>query len=175
MALRDVAAALQRARSVFERRPQAGVDDDAPATARWEVNTRVVSSHANGTQVQTDMPAEFGGSGDRVTPGWLFRASIASCSATSIAFAAAARGIELDALEVKASSRSDARGVLGMAETSGEPVYAGPLDLQLEVRIRAKGVAPEALRALVETGLRCSPMPAAVQKANALALKIDAG
>jgi uncharacterized OsmC-like protein len=60
------------------------------------------------------MPSEVGGSGDQVTPGWLFRAGLASCAATRIAMAAAAEGIELATLEVRASSRSDTRGLLGM-------------------------------------------------------------
>ena len=51
--------------------------------------------------------------------------------------AAAAEGIELAALEVRASSRSDARGLLGMAEADGAPVSAGPRDVQLHVRIAA--------------------------------------
>ena len=72
-----------------------GMHDDAPATARWRGGTRVVTSHANGIEIPTDMPGELGGSGDRVTPGWLFRAGLASCAATRIAMGAAAEGIEL--------------------------------------------------------------------------------
>jgi len=62
-----------------------GLLPDRPATARWERGTRVVASHANGAQMATDMPNELGGTGDGVTPGWLFRAGLASCAATSIA------------------------------------------------------------------------------------------
>lgn len=173
MGTREIAAALQRAEAIFQRRPQAALHEDSTATARWQGGTRVVSSHASGAQVETDMPAELGGTGDRVAPGWLFRAAIASCATTSIALAAAVRGVELEALEVKASSRSDARGLLGMAESSGERVYAGPRDMQLEVRIRARGAASQELRALVEAALRCSPMPSAVQNANRLDLRIE--
>ena len=106
----DLAQALQRAQSVLRRRPEMGLHDDAPATARWQHGTRTVASHANGMQMTTDMPGELGGSGDQVTPGWLFRAGLASCAATSIAMAAAAQQIELTSLEVRATSRSDARG-----------------------------------------------------------------
>lgn len=168
-----IAAALRRVEAVLTRRPETGVHDDAPATACWQRGTRVVASHANGTQIESDMPAELGGSGDRVTPGWLFRAGLAACAATSIQLAAVAAGIELDALEVRAESRSDARGLLGMADHDGEPVGAGPFDLQLQVRIAADGVAPERLRALVQDGLRRSPIPNAVTCATALALHID--
>jgi uncharacterized OsmC-like protein len=150
-----------------------GMHDDAPATARWERGTRVVASHANGTQVATDMPSELGGTGDKVTPGWLFRAGLASCAATSIALTAAANGIILTMLEVRATSRSDARGLLGMKDSTGAPVPAGPCDVQLHVRIAADGVEPVRLRALVEDGYRCSPIPNAVISAVPVDLRID--
>ena len=116
MTMQDIATALQRVESALKRRPCGGTHDDPPATARWQTGLRVASSHANGTQVLTDMPAALGGSGDQVTPGWLLRAGLASCLATRIAMSAAAKGIELTFLEVLASSRSDARGLFGMVE-----------------------------------------------------------
>jgi organic hydroperoxide reductase OsmC/OhrA len=151
MAHQDLASALQRVHAVLQRRPNTGLHDDAPATARWRGGTRVVASHANGQQVATDMPAELGGSGDQVTPGWLFRAGFAS----------------------RASSRSDTRGLLGMADANGQPVDPMPGDVQLHVRIAADGVSAERLRALAEQGIACSPIPRAVQHAVPIALHID--
>lgn len=173
MSMHEVATAMRRAEAVLQRRPDMGLHDDAPATARWEGSTRVVAHHANGTRMPTDMPAELGGSGALVTPGWLFRAGLASCFATTIAMTAAAEGIELEALEVRASSRSDTRGLLGMADADGARVYAGPQDVRLSVRISAPGATPERLRALVEDCRRCSPMPNALQNAVALDLQVD--
>ncbi len=175
MATQDLAAALQRVHAVLQRRPETGLHDDAPATARWTGGTRVVASHANGQQVATDMPTELGGSGDQVTPGWLFRAGFASCAATSIVMAAAREGIALTALELRASSRSDARGLLGMADVNGEPVDAMPCDVQLQVRIAAAGVAAERLRALAEQGIACSAIPQAVRNAVPFDLRIEIG
>jgi len=94
MAKEDIAAAVQRVESVLQRRPATGIHDDAPATARLQSGLRVIASHANGTQMPTDMPSELGGSGDRITPGWLFRAGLASCLTTRIAMGAAAEGID---------------------------------------------------------------------------------
>ena len=88
--LEDIAAALRRVAEVLQRRPELGRHEDAPALARWAGGTRVISRHANGTELASDMPAELGGSGDRVTPGWLFRAGLAACATTSIVLAAAA-------------------------------------------------------------------------------------
>lgn len=175
MTSQDIAAALQRVESVLRRRPSAGLHDDAPATASWQSGTRVMSTHANGTQVVTDMPTELGGTGDKVTPGWLLRAGVASCFATCIAIGAAAEGIELTTLEIVASSRSDLRGMLGMNEDDGAPVCAGPRDVQLRVRIAARDVAPDRLRALVESSNRCSPMSVALQKAIPVSLHVEVG
>jgi uncharacterized OsmC-like protein len=175
MATQDIAAALQRAQLVFQRRPEAGLHDDAPAAVRWDGGTRMVCSHANGKQALTDMPSEFGGSGDQVTPGWLLRAGLASCTATSIAMAAATQKIELTALEVLVSSRSDARGMLGMTNADGTTVYAGPGDMQMRVQISAPGVAPERLRALVEEAHHRAPIFCAVHDPVPVALVVEVG
>lgn len=170
--LQAIASAVGRLRSVFERRPEAALHDDTPASARWQGGARVVTAHA-GMQFLTDLPVELGGSGDQVTPGWLFRAGLASCAATSIVLAAAAEGIELGSLEVQAVSRSDARGLLGMTGRDGEPVDPGPAELALQVRIDAPGVAPERLRGLVDRALRSSPVPSLVRQATRLALQLE--
>jgi uncharacterized OsmC-like protein len=172
MSLQNIAAALERVESVLTRRPDLAMHDDAPATARWQGGTRVISSHANGAQIVSDMPTELGGSGDQVTPGWLFRAGLAACAATSITMAAAAQGIELGLLEVQATSRSDTRGLIGLADAEGQPVYAGPHDVALSVRVSALGSTPERLHALVQDAVRRSPIPNAVQTANPLPLRI---
>jgi uncharacterized OsmC-like protein len=173
MGMQDIAAALRRVEAVLQRRPAAGLSDDAPATARWSGNTRVITSNADGSQVATDMPAELGGSGEHVSPGWLLRAGLASCAATRIAMAAALEGIELSTLEVQARSRSDARGLLGLADGDGRAVPAGPLDVELRVRIAGRGASAERLRALVEHSHTCSPVSDALARGVSVALQID--
>lgn len=173
MTLQPIADALQRVTAVLRRRPEAGWHEDGPATARWAGGMRVVARHANGTQVPTDMPSELGGTGDLVTPGWLFRAGLASCATTSIVVAAAAEGIELTSLEVKATSWSDSRGLLGIPDADDKPVHAGPGEVQLAVRIQAEGVPHERLRRLVQAAVGRSPIPSALQSATPLALRID--
>ncbi|MET0683589.1 MAG: OsmC family protein [Casimicrobiaceae bacterium] len=175
MTAQEIAAALRRVEAVVQRRPDFAMQEEAPASARWEGGTRIVASHANGTRMATDMPREFGGAGNDVTPGWLFRAGFASCAATCIAMGAAAKGIELTSLEVLATSKSDIRGLLGMADAGGEPVHAGPRDVQLVVRISAAGVDPARLRALVEDSYCCSPISSAVRSAVPVDLHIEIG
>lgn len=173
--MQEIAAAMQRAEAVLARKPEMGLHDDAPASVRWAGGTRAVATHSSGAEVVTDMPAELGGSGDRPSPGWLFRAGLAACATTCIAMRAAAQGVALSALEVRATSRSDTRGLLGMAGADGAPVCAGPVDLRLQVRIAAAGVPAETLRALVQQACRCAPIGNAVAGANEVALDIDTG
>jgi uncharacterized OsmC-like protein len=173
MTTSDIASAVQRVESVLRRRPQSGLHDDAPGTARWNGGLQVITTHANGSQVETDMPAELGGGGQGFTPGWLLRAGLASCTATRIAMAAATEGIALQSLELTASSISDARGFLGIADESGAPVSPGPRAVQLHVRIRAPGVAEERLRNLVESSHQLSPVSCAMQEALPVALHIE--
>lgn len=177
MELTEVAQAMQRVEAVFRRHPSVALMVDPAATARWGGRTRVTTTHASGVNVVTDMPAEIGGTGDQVSPGWLLRAALASCATTRIAMAAAAEGVELTSLEVEVSSRSDARGLLGMPDEEGRLVFAGPKDVTLQVRIAAKGRSPAQLRALVE-GCECaSPVSEALRQAVPLVygVEVDAG
>jgi len=173
MSAQYVADAMQRAEAVLRRRPDMGMHDDSPAVASWRGSTRIITGNGSGIEIQTDMPTELGGTGDQVTPGWLMRAGLAACTATRIAMGAAAAGIELTKLELRASSRSDTRGLLGMTESDGSQVGAGPHDLQLHVTIAARGVPVEQLRALVEESHRCSPVPCALQEETPVGLHIE--
>jgi uncharacterized OsmC-like protein len=171
----DLAAALQRVQAVVTRRPEAGLHEDAAATARWQGGLQVEAWHAEGERVHTDMPGELGGTATHPTPGWLLRAALASCLTTRVAMEAASEGLDLAELEVRAESRSDLRGLFGLAEADGRPVDAGPLDVALHVRIAAPGVPAERLRALVERSHERSPVSNALRGARPVALHVEAG
>jgi uncharacterized OsmC-like protein len=173
MTAETISKAVQRVRNVLSRHPEAGIHADEPAVARWEQDLRVVCHHRNGTQIATDLPAEIGGIGDHVTPGWLMRAGLASCVATRIAMGAAAEGIVLTRLEVSATSTSDARGLLGMTTDLGEPITAGPSEVRLQVRIGAPGIPREKLQAMIEESHHCSPVSAALENAVPIVLQLE--
>jgi len=152
MTMRTVAAAMDRFSALLKRRPGFGLQDDAPATARWETGLQIVSSHENGLRLLTDMPVELGGTGTQVTPGWLLRASLASCAATRIAMAAAAEDVALAVLEVSASSRSDVRGLFGMTDLMGALLMRARRTLcspcaSLRMALRTIGCGPSSKRA----------------------------
>lgn len=172
----DVAAAWRRVELVLRHSPKTGLQSDPDARARWTGGTQVTCTHANGTSLLTDMPAIIGGAGAGVTPGWLLRAGLASCAATTIAMLAAAEGIELRTLEVDATSRSDARGLFGLTDPEGRQVSPAPFDMRLHVRIAAAdGTSPEKLRSLVEKGHCAAPVSRAMQESIQVELRIEIG
>ncbi|MEH0167053.1 OsmC family protein [Paucibacter sp. JuS9] len=173
MSMERIATALDRVSAALRRKPQAGIHDDAAATARWDGGLRTRVLHDAGHELLTDMPAEIGGEDGAPTPGWFMRAGLASCAVTRIAMAAAAEGIRLETLEARASSRSDTRGMLLIPEADGSAVPAQPLEIALHVRIGAPGVPAERLRTLVEWTARCSPVGCTVEQPMPLALHVD--
>lgn len=172
---RNIAEAMRRAVDVFSMRPGMGLHEDATATVVWQGGSRMTAFHGSGASMDTDMPAGLGGSGDCVSPGWLFRAGIAACSATAIYMTAASAGIEVDDLEIQVDSESDTRGLLGMTDDSGGLVYPGPRELRMRIRISARYFDALQLRELVEEGLRRSPIQNAMLRDTPLSVQVEVG
>lgn len=175
MSLQNVAAAMQRVQSAFTRRPTSAVADDGAAVTHWQGGLGMRTVHASGLQVLTDMPAAMGGSGEHVSPGWLMRAGLASCLATRITMEAAARGIDLTALQVTAESQSDSRGLLGMSGDDKAPIPARPLQVQLHVILSANNASPDALSEMVEYCQPMAPVSDTVAHSVPIALSISVG
>lgn len=169
----EIAEALQRAQEVLQRRPSAGLHPDVPASVRWAGGLQIVATHPSGAQVRTDMPVELGGGGEHPSPGWLVRAGNSACTATTIAMVAAERGMTLASIDVETSSISDTRGLLGMCDTEGARVSPGPSDVRVSVRVVARGVPADEVRAIVDEAARRAPMSCALRQPLPLALQID--
>lgn len=173
MPMEQIAASMERVASALRRKPHAGLHDDTPAAVRWAGGLRTVARTAAGGEILTDMPAAIGGDDSAPTPGWLLRAALASCAVTRIAMEAAARGIALQTLEAHATSRSDLRGLVGVTAPDGCAVPAGPLAMDLHVRIGAAGVDANLLRALVAATPGCSPVTCALEQSLAVGLHVE--
>lgn len=174
MAAERIAAALARLESVLRLRPTFGDSEETPAIARWQGGAKLSVRHPKGhLELLTDLPAELGGEGEGVTPGWLMRAGLAGCAATSIVLSAAAEGIELESLEITAGARSDVRGLLGMTGEGGAPVPAEFREVRLLVRISAPGVPRERLQALIERANQRSPVSSALRQAVPVELRLE--
>ena len=155
-----IGACLFRARDAFERRPAAALQEDSPALAIWDGALGAKLSHAAMSSLRTDMPAVLGGEGAAPSPGWYFRAGVASCMVTSIAMQAAMRGVKLKRVEVQANSESDARGMLG----SAPGVPPEPLRFWLTVTLDAHDMPQDALRELVASAHAHAPMSGALMR-----------
>jgi organic hydroperoxide reductase OsmC/OhrA len=161
----DIGRVLLRAEQAFQRKQALALHDDAPATVDLGPCLVAEVEGGAGLRIRTDLPATMGGDGSGPTPGWVLRAGLASCLGTAFAIRAARLGFALRRLEVTASGRSDARGLLGDG-----PV--GPLGRGLRVHIEADGVPPQQLRELVAWADAHSPVSDALRRPIALGLTI---
>jgi uncharacterized OsmC-like protein len=147
--------------SHFAAHPQDAVSRDRPAIATLESGLRCKAVGPKGEVLVTDMPKAIGGDGTAPTPGWFLRAALANCDATVIAMRAAQLGIALTQLEVTVGSESDNRGLLGQTDS----VPAGPMGVQVTVRIAAEGVPAQVLHDLVRWAEQHSPVGDALRRA----------
>jgi uncharacterized OsmC-like protein len=174
MAAERIAAALARLESVLHLRPTFGDCEETPAIAWWQGGAKFIALHPKERlEILTDLPAELGGDGEGVTPGWLMRAGLAACAASSIVLSAAAEGIELESLELTAGDRSEVSGLLGMTDEGGARVPAEFRDVRLLVRISAPGVPRERLQALIERANERSPVSSALRQAVPVELRLE--
>jgi uncharacterized OsmC-like protein len=169
MAASPICAAIQRVETTLTEKPGLAVHADPPALAVFTGGLAMEVRHPDGYTVATDMPKSLGGKADAVSPGWLMRAGLASCTATVIALRAERLGIRLTRLEVTAGSRSDARGMLGLDPA----VAAGPLEIDLAVDVAAEGASEAALAELVAWANQHSPIGDAVRRAMDVRLSVN--
>lgn len=162
MSTSQIRQSVEQLAAHFAAHPQSAVSQDKPAMATVLDGLRCQAVGPKGATLITDMPAPIGGGNSAPTPGWYLRAAFANCDATMIALRAAQLGITLSTLEVTVSGRSDNRGLLGIADADGVP--AGPLELRLDVRIAADGVAAQTLREIVDWAQAHSPVGDALRR-----------
>jgi len=142
---------------------------DSLARATLGGALRVEVEGPKGERVVTDMSQGVGGRAEEPSPGWLFRAALASCVATTVGMEAAREGVELASLEVEVDSESDDRGILGMEES----VPVGPLSTRIRIRGRAEGVEEARLRRILERGAGRCPVCDATKRAVDVSLDLD--
>jgi uncharacterized OsmC-like protein len=166
-----IRTALENASGYLTQHPDEAEYTDSPATATLEGGLRVSVAGPAGEVIATDMPTSVGGQASAPSAGWLLRAAEAACVTTLIAMRAAALGITLGRVEVVVDSRSDDRGILGLAAD----VPAGPLSARVSVSIAADGVPPADLEAVVHWAVSHCPVVDAVRRATPVRVEISAG
>src|SRR3954467_14060939 len=105
---------------------------DSQAVARIESGLRVVTTGPDGSAATTDMTTGIGGGGTAPSPGWLFRAAIASCVATFVAMRAAQLERTIEALEIAVDSESNDLGLFDL----DPDVPPGALSMRINVTAR---------------------------------------
>lgn len=165
----NVREAIEKISKVFSEQPEKARSKNAPATASLQQGLQFLVTGPSDEKLQTDMPPALGGAGTAPNPGWLLRASLASCNATVIAMRAAQLGVTLSTLEVTVQSDSDSRGLLGVDDR----VSAGLLSLRTQVKIGAEGATPEQLKAIVQWAEAHSPVGCTIRQAPPSALDVE--
>jgi uncharacterized OsmC-like protein len=162
-----IASAITRAKVALAEAADEARYRDSEAVARLDAGLRVRIDGSDGASVVTDMPTGVGGEASAPSPGWMFRAAVASCVASFIAMRAAEKGVDLRGLSVMVDSESDDRGLLGVSA-----VPAGPLSMR--VVVRAEGASDDAtVREIIEWGRAHCPVCDAVERAVPVQLTIE--
>jgi len=163
-----IRSSIENAVRYLTEQPDEARYTDSAATAILEDGLRFRVAGPAGTSLITDMPESVGGGNAAPSPGWLFRASLASCVATLIAMESARDGIALEGLEVTVDSESDDRGILAIDAS----VPAGPLSIRIQVRAQSPDSDPNALRAIIERGKSLCPVYDATTRVVPLTFEI---
>jgi len=172
MTIESIRSAIEGAIQYLTQHPAEARYTDSVAVATLQKGGLGCTVTApDGTTLATDMPSSVGGAASAPSPGWLFRAAAASCTATLIGMRAAQLGIELDKLEVSVDSQSDDRGLLGMDDS----VPAGPLSLRVRVRLASTGAGAGELRELAEWGKAHCPVFDAAGRAVPVTTEVETG
>jgi uncharacterized OsmC-like protein len=162
-----IASAITRAKVALAEAADEARYRDSEAVATLDAGLRVRIDGPDGASVVTDMPTGVGGEASAPSPGWMFRAAVASCVASFIAMRAAEKGVDLRGLSVMVDSESDDRGLLGVSA-----VPAGPLSMR--VVVRAEGASDDAtVREIIEWGRAHCPVCDAVERAVPVQLTIE--
>jgi len=137
----QIGDAVARASAYLSEHPDEARYRDSAATAKLAGNLHVDVTGPGGEKLSTDMPRGIGGEAKVPSPGWLFRAAVASCVASLVGIRAATLGLDLAPgdVEVTVDSESDDRGILGLDDA----ITAGALSMKVVVRIGAEVGRPE--------------------------------
>ncbi|HKX25088.1 MAG TPA: OsmC family protein, partial [Actinomycetota bacterium] len=164
----DIKESIDNAVRYLSDHPDEARYTDSFARAKLDEALRVEVAGPGELRLVTDMPAGVGGRDKEPSPGWVFRAALASCVATTIGMEAARERVTLRSLEVEVDSESDDRGILGMDDS----VPAGPLSTRIRIRAAADEVEEGSMREVVARGAGRCPVCDATKRAVDVSLDI---
>jgi uncharacterized OsmC-like protein len=165
----EIKESIENAVSYLLEHPDEARYTDSWARATLDRELRVEVEGPVGERIITDMPEGVGGRAEEPSPGWLYRAALASCVASTIGMEAAREGVSLISLEVEVDSESDDRGILGM----DPEVPAGPLSTRIRIRGRADGGEDPSLLEALERGAARCPVCDATKRAVTVTVEME--
>lgn len=163
--------AMEKASGYLKENPDAATGTDAAATAVHEDGLRFRIEGPKG-DLTTDMAESVGGGATAPTPGWLLRAALASCDATTVAMEAARDNVELTELKVSVESETDFRGVLGV---NGGSAHPGPIAVRVRIELTAPGATEEQLQEIVKRAEAHSPVRDALAREIPMTTEVVTG
>jgi uncharacterized OsmC-like protein len=166
----SIGEAIRNATEYLTDHPEEARYTDSAAVATLGEGLKVTVSDPDGRKITTDMPEGVGGTDIAPSPGWLFRAALASCDTTLIAMRAAMLGVELEEIEVIIESESNDYGILGIDES----IPPGPLSVNTKVRVKAEDADASAIHELVEWAFAHCPVGDATKRAVPMTVEIGA-
>jgi uncharacterized OsmC-like protein len=166
--MHHIGESIEGAVAYLSEHPDEARYTDSVATAVLEGGLRFRVTGAQGEDLTTDMPSAVGGGGVGLSPGWLFRASLASCAGSLIAMEAARAKIALTGLTVEVDSESDDRGILGMDPETP----AGPLSVRIRVAASFDDADQAGAEAAIRRGSERCPVADAVRRSVDVVLEI---
>ena len=165
----SIGEAIRSATEYLTAHPDEARYTDSEAVATLDESLKITVKAPDGRTVTTDMVKGVGGTDTAPSPGWLFRAAVASADATLIAMRAAMVGVDLTSVEVTVDSESNDYGILGIDET----VPPGPLSVRTRVRVGTKDADEATVRGIVDWAVAHSTVSDAVRRPVPMTLEIE--
>ena len=167
----SIRAAIEGASEWLREHPDEARYTDSVATARVESGLRVIVTGPDGESIATDMPSAVGGATSAVSPGWLYRASLAACVLSLATMRAAQLGVTAFRCEVDVDSESDDRGILGIDPA----IPAGPMSIRIRFQMSAERVDREDLDAIARWAADHCPVAEAAGRAVPVHMEVSLG
>ncbi len=165
----DIASDIARARAYLRTLPAMAQSRDVPAYAT--VAHDLVMKVSGPPGMPDGMLTGIGNTEAVASPGWYFRAALASQVAMFITMRSAEKEALLEDLEVIVNAESDDRGALGMDEA----IPPGPLSMTITVRYSRSTLDDEATRDIVEWAVSHTPIHDAVTRSVPVTFTIEKG
>jgi uncharacterized OsmC-like protein len=156
----EIAAALDRAQSIFTAKPEkARVTKHGCATMADGLRGEYVEEN---WKIPVDMAVPLGGGGTAPSPATYLRASLATCLAMGYAMRAAHRGVPVGAIAVDLEADFDTASLFGLP--GAKPGYA-----EFRYTVRIESDAPEAdVQSVIDEADARSPVLQALSISNRL-------